>query len=58
MRWLAIVSCLALAACTPEPAAQDTSMVLPGAEWEEASPDSQGVDPPKLAAAAEYLREN
>jgi CubicO group peptidase (beta-lactamase class C family) len=32
--------------------------VFPGKDWEEATPESQGVDGMKLAAAVEYLREN
>jgi CubicO group peptidase (beta-lactamase class C family) len=39
----------------PARAANDT--VFPGASWEQATPESQGVDSAKLQAAEEYLRE-
>ena len=32
--------------------------VFPGAQWQEATPKSQGVDSDKLAAAVQYLSEN
>ena len=32
-------------------------MIFPGREWQQASPESQGVDSAKLQAAVEYLRE-
>ena len=34
------------------------SMVFPGAAWDEAAPESQGVDSARLQAAADYLREH
>lgn len=33
-------------------------MAFPGQDWEEAAPDSQGIDPAKLAAAVQYLEHN
>ncbi len=33
-------------------------MVFPGAEWEGASPEAQGLDPDKLQAAISYLQAN
>lgn len=41
---------------TADLAAQE--IVFPAADWEEATPASQGVDPEKLAAAVNYLRKN
>ena len=32
-------------------------MIFPGREWQQASPESQGVDSAKLQAAVDYLRE-
>lgn len=39
-------------------AAGAEKMVFPGAQWEEARPEEQGVDGAKLAAAVEYLAAN
>ena len=36
----------------------DSPMAFPGHDWEEATPESQGVDPARLDAAITYLREN
>ena len=33
------------------------TLIFPGREWEQASPESQGVDAVKLKAAVDYLRE-
>ena len=33
-------------------------MVFPSADWEAATPESQGVDPERLAAAVDYLERN
>jgi CubicO group peptidase (beta-lactamase class C family) len=35
-----------------------TAMAFPGEDWDEASPESQGMDSAKLAAAIEQLRQN
>ena len=39
-------------------ASQKQQMVFPAADWEEATPESQGVDSAKLHAAASYLEQN
>jgi len=39
-------------------AQQSNSMVFPGVVWEEAAPESQGVDAAKLQGAVDYLREH
>jgi len=36
----------------------DRQMVFPGKEWEEARPESEGVDSAKLARAVDYLKAN
>lgn len=39
-------------------AGDSASSVFPGADWQEASPESQGVDPAKLKAAVAYMDAN
>jgi CubicO group peptidase (beta-lactamase class C family) len=46
---------LALAACAETARGERASLAFPGEEWERASPESQGVDPEKLAAAVRWL---
>lgn len=38
--------------------AASQKMVFPGERWQEATPESQGVDSAKLAAAVSYLKDN
>lgn len=40
----------------PPPVPASTPLVFPGAEWDVASPESQGIDPGKLEAAMEALK--
>jgi len=54
-RLFAVLLMLLAAAIRPAAGADDT--VFPGRAWEEAAPESQGVDSAKLQAAVEYLRE-
>jgi CubicO group peptidase (beta-lactamase class C family) len=51
---LALAPTLVCAAALPA-CADAGRMVFPGAEWEQASPASQGVDPEQLAAAVKWL---
>src|SRR5688500_17583726 len=44
-----MVSCLALDAVAAPPPGQE--LIFPGAAWEEAPPESQGIDPERLRAA-------
>ncbi len=39
-------------------AVPSTTMIFPKEEWRESVPEAQGVDPEKLDAAAEYLKNN
>ncbi len=50
-----VASIVLLAVAMP---AQADPMVFPGATWEEATPESQGVNSVKLKAAVDYLREH
>ncbi|UCD56429.1 MAG: serine hydrolase, partial [Candidatus Hydrogenedentota bacterium] len=40
------------------PTAWSNQMAFPGATWEQASPESQGIDSAKLKAAVDYLRDH
>ena len=58
MRIYSIISLLLpLLATAIHPAAGADECVFPGAAWEQATPESQGVDSAKLQAAVDYLRE-
>ncbi len=48
---------IALASTVPCWAAAASSSVFPGHRWDEATPESQNVDPAKLDAAVQYLSE-
>jgi CubicO group peptidase (beta-lactamase class C family) len=54
----ALILVLMLAALLPADALSAADMVFPGKDWEEAPPQSQGLDPVKLAAAVEHLKAN
>jgi len=55
-----VTSCLSGTAVTGDaPAVAATStMTFPGKHWQQARPESQGVDPGKLEAAVSYLKKN
>ncbi len=55
-KWLCIVILLHIAICSQ--AVRAEQMAFPGADWEEAAPESQSVDSAKLHAAVDYLREH
>lgn len=55
-KWLCIIVLLLVAICSH--AVRAEQMVFPGADWEEATPESQCVDSIKLHAAVDYLREH
>src|SRR5262245_23309719 len=50
--------CFALLLAALGSLASAADMVFPGKAWEEATPQSQGMDAEKLAAAIAYLKEN
>ncbi len=54
IRWL-VFGILLATAIRPVMGAGD--MVFPGRTWEQATPESRGVDSETLQAAADYLRE-
>ncbi len=43
---------------SPRAAIADETMVFPGEQWQEATPESQGVDSERLGSAVTYLKEN
>ena len=51
-----VSACVLLSAGCAAP--KPTGMTFPGADWEEATPESQAVDSTKLAAAVAYLEKN
>lgn len=42
----------------PGTGSQTSKMTFPGKQWEEATPESQGIDRARLAAAVEFLKAN
>ena len=52
------VWCLPAVVFAARSVAAGGGMVFPGKSWQEATPQSQGVDPAKLAAAVAYLQKN
>ena len=52
LSWLVVVFCIS---CTAPTVAD---MVFPGRDWEEATPESQGVNPTKLEEAVKFLEKH
>jgi len=53
---IAIILIARILSASPASAAS-SDMVFPGKDWQEATPESQGVDSAKLAAAVSYLKD-
>ncbi|UCD51373.1 MAG: serine hydrolase [Phycisphaerales bacterium] len=53
-----VVGAVLLLAVTCALAEPSNSMAFPGAAWDEATPESQGIDSAKLQTAVDYLREH